>query len=79
MRIFVFLKPENQTKKNYYAYKEYENAKRLGESKMEHYFHMDIADFRRYARVFHLVRCRYYFPSCDRTQSQCVSGAKGLS
>ena len=63
------MSPKNQSDANYYSNKDHDAFVRIGIRRVSHYFHLDTATVKWCYCRFLQLRCHYYFPSCDRTQS----------
>ena len=66
---YVYMPPHNQTVANYYSNKDQDAIVTIGMRRISSYFHLDVATVKWCHRVFVLIRCHFFFPSCDRTQN----------
>lgn len=66
---YVYKTPRHQIRRNKEFNKLNETLERLGESKIIRLLKTSTTTWRRCARFFTTLVCRFDFPSCDRTQS----------
>ena len=66
---YVFQTPKYQNKRNDRANKDYDVLVKIGASKISSFLKVDINTIRKCIQAYPTGYCRYYFPSCDRTQS----------
>ncbi|CAB3998513.1 partial [Paramuricea clavata] len=66
---YVFQTPKYQNKRNDRANKYYDVLAKISVSKISRYLKVDINTIRKCLQAYPTGYCRYYFPSCDRTQS----------